>query len=220
MYQSNLQLNETASKRLQAIKDFTEFGSGFKVAMRDLEIRGAGNLLGSQQHGHMDSIGYDMYCKLLDRAVKELRGEQTEDVYDLSIDLSVNAYIPSEYISDEQNKLEMYKKIASVTCEKDFFDMQEELEDRFGNIPKFTLNLLDIALMKSYAKKIGIESIKQRKDKISIMLRPSHKINIEKLTKLILSRKYDLKYSSYLVYTPETGTNVTLALTEIFKEIA
>ncbi|MDE6357852.1 MAG: transcription-repair coupling factor, partial [Eubacteriales bacterium] len=169
MYKKDKVLQEISEKRLQIIKEFTEFGSGFKIAMRDLEIRGAGNLLGAEQHGHMDIIGYEMYCKLLEQAISELKGEIIENEFETLIDLSVNAFITPSYIENEVQKLEMYKKISLIKTEEDFFDVQDELEDRFGTIPKVVQNLLNIALMKSYAHNLGINKISQKLNKISII---------------------------------------------------
>ena len=148
MYQKDKVLQEGAEKRLQAIKEFTEFGSGFKIAMRDLEIRGAGNLLGSQQHGHIDAVGYDLYSKLLEEAIKKEQGEEIKEHFETLIELDIDAYIPQKYIEDEIQKLEIYKKIAVIQTQKDYYDVQEEIEDRYGDLPESVQNLLEIALIK------------------------------------------------------------------------
>ncbi|MCT4607205.1 MAG: transcription-repair coupling factor [Marinisporobacter sp.] len=158
-YQKDKILTEVAEKRLKAIKEFTEFGSGFKIAMRDLEIRGAGNLLGSQQHGHMAAIGYDLYCKLLEDTVREMKGEEIQEVPDTSIEINVNAFIPEKYITNESHKLEIYKKIAAIRDQQDVYDLEEEIEDRFGNIPEAVMNLISIAYIKAMAQKVGIVHI-------------------------------------------------------------
>lgn len=199
MYKKDKILQEISEKRLQTIKEFTEFGSGFKIAMRDLEIRGAGNLLGSQQHGHMDIIGYEMYCKLLDQAVRELKGENIEKEFETLIDISVNAFISPSYIENEAQKLEMYKKISMIKTEADFFDVQDELEDRFGTIPKVVQNLLNIALMKSYANNIGVNKISQCGNNISIRFNEDNKVNIEKF-KTLLSSNNKLSFNGTLNY--------------------
>ncbi|WP_250278148.1 transcription-repair coupling factor [[Clostridium] colinum] len=188
MYKEDKILQETSEKRLQTIKEFTEFGSGFKIAMRDLEIRGAGNLLGSQQHGHMDIIGYEMYCKLLDQCVRELKGEEIKE-FETLVDISINAYISNSYIENETQKLEMYKKIANIKTEANFFDIQDELEDRFGNLPKAVQNLLNIALMKSYANNLGVNKISQCGNTISIKFNDDNKVDIEKLKNLLTTNK-------------------------------
>lgn len=161
MYERNKVLSEVAEKRLKAIKEFTEFGSGFKVAMKDLEIRGAGDVLGSQQHGHMATIGYELYVKMLNEAISKVKGEVVSEEIDVEIDLSVSAFIPSYYIEDEVVRLEMYKKIATIDSKEDMYDMQEELEDRFSDIPKDTQALLNIAYIKSLCKKLKIDKVKQ-----------------------------------------------------------
>lgn len=164
MYEKNKVLSEVSEKRLKAIKEFTEFGSGFKIAMRDLEIRGAGDVLGSQQHGHMAVIGYELYVKMLNDAISKIKGEDIEEKVDVEIDLNVSAYIPSTYIEDEIVKLEMYKKIAAIDSKEDMYDVQEELEDRFSDIPKETQTLLNIAYIKSLCKRLKIEKVKQAKN--------------------------------------------------------
>ena len=166
MYEKDKVLSEIAEKRLKAIKEFTEFGSGFKIAMRDLEIRGAGNILGSQQHGHMAVIGYDLYVKMLNDAIRKVKGEPIVEEVEVEIDLSVNAYIPDYYIDDELMKLEMYKKIACIENKDDLKEVQYELEDRFSDIPRPVETLLNIAYIKAMCKKLKIEKVRQVKDEI------------------------------------------------------
>ncbi len=161
MYEKNKVLSEVAEKRLKSIKEFTEFGSGFKIAMRDLEIRGAGDVLGAQQHGHMAVIGYELYVKMLNEAICKIKGEEIIEDIDVEINLSVSAYISSDYISDEITKLEMYKKIATIDSKEDMYEMQEELEDRFSDIPKETQALLNVAYIKSLCKRLKIDKVKQ-----------------------------------------------------------
>ena len=160
-YRKDKILSETAEKRLKAIKDFTEFGSGFKIAMRDLEIRGAGNLLGTQQHGHMAAVGYDMYCRLLEEAVKEIKGDTKDQLVETSIDLQVNAYIPESYIENETMKIELYKRIASISSMDEKMDIEEEATDRFGDMPRPLENLINISYIKALANRMGVTSIKQ-----------------------------------------------------------
>ena len=169
MYEKDKVLSEIAEKRLKAIKEFTEFGSGFKIAMRDLEIRGAGNILGSQQHGHMAVIGYDLYVKMLNEAISKVKGEPILEEIDVEIDLTVNAYIPDEYIPDELTKIEMYKKIASIENKEDMMEVEEELEDRFSDLPKSVQTLLKISYIKSLCKKMKIEKVRQLKDEIWLL---------------------------------------------------
>lgn len=152
-------LTETAEKRLVAIREFTEFGAGFKIAMRDLQIRGAGNLLGAQQHGHMQSVGYEMYCRLMRDAVKTLKGEKVEPENDVAVTFSIDAHIPKAYIENEEQRIEIYKKIAAIQDEGERKETGEELIDRFGEPPKPVQNLMDVALLRAIAAKSGIAAI-------------------------------------------------------------
>jgi transcription-repair coupling factor (superfamily II helicase) len=169
MYEKDKVLSEIAEKRLKAIREFTEFGSGFKIAMRDLEIRGAGNILGPQQHGHMAVIGYDLYVKMLNEAIRKVKGEIVQEEIDVEVDLPVNAYIPDTYIEDEIIKIEMYKKIASIENEEDVKDVKEELEDRFSDMPKSVKALISIAYIKTLCKKLGVEKIRMLKDEVILL---------------------------------------------------
>ncbi|NRZ99736.1 transcription-repair coupling factor [Clostridium beijerinckii] len=161
LYTKDKVLTEVAEKRLKALKDFTELGSGFKIAMRDLEIRGAGNMMGSSQHGHMASIGYDLYCRMLEDTVKLLKGEIQKEPIETTLDIKVDAFISENYIEDEIQKIEVYKKIAAIEGLDDYSDIKEELEDRYSKIPEPVYNLMDIAYIKSRAKSIFIEEIKE-----------------------------------------------------------
>lgn len=167
-YQRDKSLSDVAQKRLRAIKEFTEFGSGFKIAMRDLEIRGAGDILGAQQHGHMDLVGYDMYCKILKESVDTQRGIIPVDDVVISIDLDVSAYIAENYIRNSNQRVDIYKKIAAVENEDDKYEIEDELIDRYGDIPKATQNLLDISYMKSLAKTAGIKEISQNELRVKL----------------------------------------------------
>lgn len=161
-YRKDKVLTESAEKRLKAIKEFTEFGSGFKIALRDLEIRGAGNILGNEQHGHMMTVGYDLYCKLLDQTVKELKGLPIQQKVETLLDIKVDAYIPDEYISDEKQKVEIYRRIASIQTSQNYSDVREELRDRFGRPAPPVANLLVLAYIKSLCQKLGITDIEQK----------------------------------------------------------
>lgn len=167
-YERDKMLSEVADKRLKAIKEFTEFGSGFKIAMRDLEIRGSGNILGQEQHGHMLAIGYDLYVKFLERAVKELQGKMPEEDIETTVDLNVDGYIPSTFIENEEQKIEIYKKIAATSNKNDVFDITEEIIDRFGSIPKQVDNLLKISYIKSLSKKLHVKAITQTGNIVNI----------------------------------------------------
>ncbi|RKD33941.1 transcription-repair coupling factor [Thermohalobacter berrensis] len=168
MYEKDKVLSEVAEKRLKAIKEFTEFGSGFKIAMRDLEIRGAGNILGPEQHGHMAAIGYDLYVKFLDATIKRLKGEEKEEDIETTIELNVDGHIPTSYIPSEEQKVEVYKRISAIENKEDYSDVLEELIDRFGDIRSEVNNLLRISYIKSVCKKAKITSLTQKDKTIKI----------------------------------------------------
>ncbi len=170
MYRKDKMLQEVAEKRLHAIREFTELGSGFKIAMRDLEIRGAGNLLGAEQSGHMESVGYDLYCKMLSEAVQEAKGIEVAEDFVTTIDIAVNAYIPESYITNEALKLDTYKRIAAIENSEEYEDMLEELMDRFGEPPKTVQNLLAVADLKAMAHKAWITEIKQMEGTMRITM--------------------------------------------------
>ena len=165
-YKRDKLLSEVADKRLRAIKEFTEFGSGFKIAMRDLEIRGAGSILGEYQHGHMEQVGYDMYCKLLDEVVKEMKGIEVEEEIDVQIELNVSSYIPDEFIKDSTQKIEIYQNIALCKNEDDINDVTDEIIDRYGSMPKEIEKLLDIARIKNLARAKNILKVSQKNDRV------------------------------------------------------
>ena len=166
-YNAQKALSEIAQRRLGAIKEFTQFGSGFRIAQRDLEIRGAGNILGSQQHGHMEAVGYDMYLQLLGEAIEEEKtGEEVKEKRECVVDISVDAHIPEDYIDSVKNRIFMYKRIASIQTGEDAMDVMDELIDRFGEPPKAVKGLVDVALLRAYAANLGIYEIKQDKDSI------------------------------------------------------
>jgi transcription-repair coupling factor (superfamily II helicase) len=167
-YRRGKEISEIASKRLGAIRDFAEFGAGFKIAMRDLEIRGAGNLLGAAQHGHLDSVGYDMYVRLLNEAVLEEKGEILPERFETLITISRDAFIPQSYIKSSLIRMEMYKKIANIQNEEDYADVTNEMRDRFGNIPKSVETLCEIAIIKSYAQKAKIKKVEQMREEVRL----------------------------------------------------
>ena len=168
-YRPDKVLTEVAEKRLSAIRDFAEFGSGFKIAMRDLEIRGAGNLLGSEQSGHMMSVGYDMYLKLLDDAVLEQRGEQKKEP-ECTADLSITANIDKDYVARGEERMDLYRRMAAIRCQEDADELLDEIIDRYGDPPKGVLNLIDVALLRANAKKVGICDIRQKGGEIHLTM--------------------------------------------------
>ncbi|MBP3461993.1 MAG: transcription-repair coupling factor, partial [Tyzzerella sp.] len=195
MYRRDKLLKEVAEKRLAAIREFTDLGSGFKIAMRDLEIRGAGNLLGAEQHGHMEAVGYDLYCKMLNEAVKHLKGELEEEPYTTTVDLNVDAFIPASYIPNEYQKLDIYKRIASIENEEEMDDMLEELIDRFGDVPKKVQQLLSIALLKSLAHSVYVVSVEQKGEVFKFVMYDKAKVHVERIPALLEKFKGNLKFT-------------------------
>ena len=159
-------LTEISEKRLMAIRDFSEFGSGFKIAMRDLELRGAGNILGECQSGHIETIGYEMYVRMLEESIKTVKGETLQIKSQTTIELSVDAYIPSSYISDSGQKIDMYKKIASITSRDDFDEIYDELTDRFGDVPKSVLNVMNVSYLKIISTDLDFIKIIEREKSV------------------------------------------------------
>ena len=196
-YRAGKILTEVAAKRLTAIREYAEFGSGFKIAMRDLEIRGAGNLLGLSQHGHMEAVGYDLYCKMLNEAVQNLKGIHTAVDFATVIDLDVDAYIPAEYIVNETQKLDIYKRIAGIETIKERDEMKDELLDRFGNIPKAVDNLLRIALIRMAAHGLDMTEIKGKNERITFNFRPDAKIDPRKIPDFLKKHKDELSFTAY-----------------------
>lgn len=195
MYKKDKILKEVAEKRLQAIREFTELGSGFKISMRDLEIRGAGNLLGFKQSGHMEAVGYELYCKMLNEAVTTLKGEKPVEEFETVMNLDVDAYIPAEYIINEVQKLDMYTKIASIEGRNDYEEMREELMDRFGQIPKSAEYLLRIALLKAYARNLYITEIRGNAGIIKIFMKNSAPVNVDRLGEFMSSYGKNIKFN-------------------------
>ena len=196
LYRRDKMLKEIAEKRLAAIREFTDLGSGFKIAMRDLEIRGAGNLLGAEQHGHMEAVGYDLYCKMLNEAVKHLKGEMDEEAYTTTIDLNLDAYIPDTYIANEYQKLDIYKRIAAIETEEEKEDMVEELIDRFGDIPKKVEMLLEVASLKAFAHKLYVTSIEQKGETYTFTMYEKAKVKPERIPSLLLEFREDLVFKA------------------------
>lgn len=207
MYSRNKMLTEVAEKRLGAIRDFTELGSGVKIAMRDLEIRGTGNLLGAQQSGHLEAVGYDLYCKMLNQAIEVLKGKTPEEDFETKIDLMCDAFVPASYIKNETLKMDIYKRIAGIETDEEYEDMQDELIDRFGDIPSQVENLLQVVLLKAAAHKVYITEISGTKDKMKIMMWKQAKIDVERIPILVREYKGRLKFvtgdTPYFVYSPK-----------------
>ena len=221
MYRQNMMLKETAEKRLSAIREYTDLGSGFKIAMRDLELRGAGNLLGAEQHGHMNAVGYDLYCKMLSEAVKEAKGIHTMEDFETTIDLNMDAFIPDSYISNEYQKLDIYKRIAGIETQQDYDDMLEELLDRFGEMPKAVLNLLAIARMKALAHRAYVTEIKQTGADMRITLYEKAQLDPAGIPAILAKYRRGLQFKAdqepKFLLTPVGNT--LEALTDFLKEL-
>ncbi|MCH5185551.1 MAG: transcription-repair coupling factor, partial [Oscillospiraceae bacterium] len=209
-------LSDVAQKRLSAIKEFTEFGSGFKIAMRDLEIRGAGDILGARQHGHMDAVGYDMYCKLLKESIDEIKGgaPAVSGDIDVTIELDVDAYIPDEYIRNHNQRIDMYKRIASIESEEDAVDVIDELTDRYGDIPKSAGNLIDIAYIKVLAKNAAVYNIEQKGSNVFLRFSPGT-ITMSTVAALVAALPSRILFNAsenpYLTYRTAGETNKLLS---------
>ena len=215
MYKKDKLLSEVADKRLKAIKEFTEFGSGFKIAMRDLEIRGAGSILGEMQHGHMEQVGYDMYCKLLDQVVKEMKGIQVEEEIDVQLDLDVSSYIPDEFIEDSNQKIEIYQEIALCKNEDEIKDITDSIIDRYGNMPKEIEKLLDIARIRNACRAKNIIKVAQKSDKVIFYFD-------EKTFDFSVVDNLLKKYGMRIKFSPAKNPYVTYKLkniNDILKEI-
>ena len=224
-YKRDKLLSEVADKRLKAIREFTEFGSGFKIAMRDLEIRGAGSLLGEIQHGHMEQVGYDTYCNLLDQVVKEMQGIEIEEEQEIQIDINISSYIPDSYIDSSSQKIEVYQNIALCRTETDIQNVIDEIIDRYGAMPKELENLIEVARIKELCRKAGIVKISGKKNILKnsqnlVFYYDKNKYNPEIVDKLIKKYGYDIKFSAGLepYVTLQIGNLKDKELIEKIKE--
>ena len=179
-------LSDTARQRLEAISQFTEFGSGLKIAMRDLEIRGAGSILGARQHGHMEAVGYGLYCKLIEEAVRKIKGEEVEETAaDVTLNVLVDAFIPDEYIEDAQDRMDAYRAISLITSLKDKTETLQDMLDRFGRVPESVENLTDVAYLKHKCAQAGVKMVSERGDKYVLRLDENAAIDMAGLLKLM-----------------------------------
>ncbi|MBQ2558393.1 MAG: transcription-repair coupling factor, partial [Lachnospiraceae bacterium] len=186
MYRRDKGLTETAEKRLKAIRDYTELGAGYKISLRDLEIRGAGNLLGAEQHGQIASVGYDLYCKMLNEAIRAMKGDEPErEDFETQIDAELDAYIPATYIRNEIQKLDMYKRIASISSAEDMEEMQDELTDRFGDMPECVNLLIRVAYIKALAHKAYVEKLTMKNGFLVMSMFARARLRVEALPELV-----------------------------------
>ncbi len=210
-----------AEKRLQTIAEFTELGAGFKIAMRDLEIRGAGNILGPEQSGQMAAVGYDMYCRLMREAVAEIRGQKPETYNEASVEITINAYVPPSYISDEIQRIEVYKKIAAADGLSSAKAVREELTDRYGSVPKTVENLILISLIKSFASKAGIVSVTRSGRAFTLKYGEESRISVKALLKVLDEYKGTAQLRSgeppYILFSPRE--HVMDSLLKFLKDI-
>jgi len=217
-YPKNRSLSEIAQKRLEAIREYAEFGAGFKIAMRDLELRGAGDILGAQQHGHLDAVGYELYIKLLNEAVIEGKGGKIEEKLECTVTLDFNAYIPEDYVSYPSQRMSIYKRIAMVETREDMDDIGDELCDRYGDIPPAVENLLTIALLRANAIKCGVNLVKQNGGEIQIYLR-SFDFEIWSEIELLFPGRLKMVMSSsqYLSFKIKKDENALRIINKIFE---
>ncbi len=225
MYKRDKLLREEAEKRLQAIREFTELGSGIKIAMRDLEIRGAGNVLGAEQHGHMEAVGYDLYCKLLNQAVLALQGKRAEDEdFEAVVECDISAYIPTSYIRNEYQKLDIYKRISGIENDEEYMDMQDELMDRFGDMPKSVENLLSVAVLKALAHRAYVTEVKINRQEVRLTMYANAKLDTAKIPDYVGQYKGMLKFQAkepaYFLFTDaKTKYKDCKAMMEKAKEL-
>ncbi|MDA8227562.1 MAG: transcription-repair coupling factor, partial [Desulfitobacterium hafniense] len=220
LYKPQKVLTEVAEKRLASIREFTEFGSGLKIAMRDLEIRGAGNLVGAQQHGHMAAVGFDLYCQMLKEAVQELRGEQVEEQVEPSIEVQVDAYLPDSYIQDRQVKASVYQRLGMLKDDDSLSEMIDELVDRFGAPPREVENLFEIIRIKSLAKRLKIEQVQQTKQHVVLRFSSDPGLSGERLMMLAQRSPYPLSFGTSQTGSLEIKARLrTVAQEEILQAI-
>ncbi|MBQ7788605.1 MAG: transcription-repair coupling factor [Clostridia bacterium] len=218
-YRKGKEISEIAAKRLNAIRDFAEFGAGFKIAMRDLEIRGAGNLLGAEQHGHLDAVGYDLYIRLLNEAVLEEKGQSVREHYETKIIVSSDAFIPESYIRSSAQRMEMYKKIAHIENEDDLKDICEELSDRFGAIPEPVKMLVSVAIVKAYASLARFKRVEQLKNEIRLF---PEEVNLPVLVEISRLDRKNVTVSGvgkipYISIKTDTGSSFYKKTVEVIK---
>lgn len=224
LYRKGKVLSEVAQKRLEAIGELTDFGSGYKIALRDLEIRGAGNVLGPEQHGHMGAVGYDLYCKLLREAVATLEGETIQEAFETTVHMNMDAFLPADYIRSEQQKLDMYKRVAVIRSEDDHDDLLDEMIDRFGDPPTSVQNLLKIALIKAEVNSLGVDYIEYVRAMIVLKFREDAPVDVDALTKYLIKKQGDVRLTNErgkqkMTIRVEHSPKDAIVLSNIYREI-
>ena len=215
---ADTELSEIARKRLAALREFSDLGAGFKIAALDLELRGAGNILGGEQHGHIEAVGFDMYVRMLEEAVQELRGEEVPLEVHSTLNLGLDIRIPAEYISDEHQRLRAYKRIADVASPEEAEKVLAELSDRYGPAPDAVRNLLDFSLLKSAAQKLGIEAVDRRGGALNLKFHEASKIDPARLMNLVSNTSGAQFTPAGVLRIPLDGTQNAAALLVYLKE--
>ena len=224
-YRRDKILTEIAEKRLTAIRDFTELGSGIKIALRDMEVRGAGNLLGPEQHGQMDVIGYDLYCRMLEEEVRSIRGEVQPEKHEAVVDMDVDAYIPADYIADAGQRMDAYRRIGSIASTKEYFDVIDELTDRFGDVPAKVQTLTDISYIRAMAAKHGFSRVHVKSEAVLLYYVENARPDMEALSRILSHPRFKgrILFSSvqkpYVQYRPipEDRGKITERLVAFFQ---
>jgi transcription-repair coupling factor (superfamily II helicase) len=221
------ELTPIAKRRLAALKEFSDLGAGFKIAALDLELRGAGNLLGGEQSGHIEAVGFELYTQMLDRAVREMKGEATPDEVETQLNLGLNIRIPVDYIPEENQRLRMYKRIAGVETDTQLSDVGAELQDRYGEPPNAVKNLLDYAALKLLAVRVGVTTIERKRESVSIKFKPNATVDPEKLARFVSSQRGSqflpdgtLKYPLKATAPPEVLENLQRLIEELTGSVS
>jgi transcription-repair coupling factor (superfamily II helicase) len=189
MLPPEIELTPIARRRLAALKEFSDLGAGFKIAALDLELRGAGNMLGGEQSGHIEAIGFELYTQMLERAVREMKGEAAPDEAETQLNLGLNIRIPADYVPEENQRLQMYKRVARVETESQLTDVSAELQDRYGPPPPAVRNLLDYASLKLLCMKVGVNAIERKRDFVTLKFRQDATVDPEQLARFVSTQR-------------------------------
>ena len=218
-----MELTPIARRRLAALKEFSDLGAGFKIAALDLELRGAGNLLGGEQSGHIEAVGFELYTQMLDRAVREMKGEAAPEEAETQLNLGLNIRIPADYIPEENQRLRMYKRVAGVETESQLSDVASELKDRYGEPPAAVRNLLDYASLKLLCIRVGVNSIERKRDSVAFKFRQNAAVDPEQLARFVSMQRgaqFTPDGTLKFVLKPTAAAEVLRALRTIFEQLA